>query len=306
MILNALDEILFWDDINLLKAFIQKNIKEFYPHNYEEFYKRKESFFASVIPNKAEFERRLENYAENGRPMWISGRNGLSDDIDTDTIIKAISVNSQRYNGEKKAEQASKWQKNAPSFWQFYSDSILHTKNNIILELTVGAGGGTNAVMRNMKNTDYYMGADIDFACAKNADAIAKHYEVNGLGIATSLWNLPFEDGMFTSVCCNAGLEECREIPTVLSEAYRVLAPNGKMVLHCLHWRKAQGRDLFDKYGFTEKEALHWLKAVRLYADPNDVARQLLNFGMISTARKKDAVLGEILVYEKAAYCTPQ
>ena len=116
MILNALDEVLFWDDIDRLKTFTRKNMIEFHPHNYEEFYKRKESFFASVIPDKSEFERRLENYAENGRPVWISGRNGLSDDMDTNTMIKAISVNSQRSNGEKKASQASKWQKNAPSF----------------------------------------------------------------------------------------------------------------------------------------------------------------------------------------------
>ena len=157
--------------------------------------------------------------------------------------------------------------------------------------------------MRNMKNTDYYMGADMDFVCAKNADALAKYYNVNGLGIAASLWNLPFEDRMFTSVCCNAGLEECREIPAILREAYRVLAPKGRIVLHCLGWRKAQGRDLFDRYGFSEAEALRWLKAVHLYADPHDVDRQLLDLGMISTARKTDAALGEILIYEKAAYC---
>ncbi len=299
MILNALDEVLFWDDIDVLKVFMRKNLEGYYPHSPDRFYNSKVAFFASVIPNKSEFLHRLERYAESGCPAWISGRNELSDDIDTDTMIKAISISSQTSNGEKKAAQASKWQENAPSFWQIYSDNILHTKNNIILELTVGAGGGTNAVMRNMKNTDYYMGVDIDFICAKNADALAKYYHINGLGIATSLWNLPFEDRMFTSVCCNAGLEECREIPTILSEACRVLAPKGRIVLHCLEGCKAQGRDLFDRYGFSEEEMLYWLKKVRLYVSADEVEKLLSVYGLKKIERKTDETLGCILIYEK-------
>ena len=188
MILNALDEVLFWDDIDTLKAFTKQNCDRFYPHDFENYYKNQESFFKSVIPNKAEFIRRLEKYAKVGLPLWISGRNELSDDIDAISMIKAISVSSKIGNGEQKAKQASKWQKNNPSFWNFYTENILHQQNNRILELTIGAGGGTNAIMSKMTPLDYYMGVDIDFVCAKNADALAKYYNINGLGIATSLW----------------------------------------------------------------------------------------------------------------------
>ena len=230
MIMNALDEVLFWDDIETLITFTKQNSKRFYPHDFENYRKSQDSFFKSVIPDKAEFIRRLQHYAAVGKPIWIAGRNGLSDDIDADTMIKAISVSSKISNGEQKAKQASKWQENNPSFWKFYADNILHLKNNRILELTVGAGGGTNAVMKEMTECDYYMGVDIDFVCAKNADALAKYYGINGLGIATSLWKLPFDDCMFTSVCSNVGLEECREIPTIVAEAYRVLKPGGLFI----------------------------------------------------------------------------
>ena len=85
---------------------------------------------------------------------------------------------------------------------------------------------------------------------------------INGLGIATSLWHLPFEDNMFTSVCSNAGLEECREIPTIIQEAYRVLMPGGKIVLRCLNTDKTQSYARFEQYGFSEEEMIASFKHI--------------------------------------------
>ena len=299
MILNALDEVLFWDDIDTLKVFTKQNCDRFYPHDFENYHKNQESFFKSVIPNKAEFIRRLENYANVGQPFWISGRNELSDDIDANSMIKAISVSSKINNGEQKAKQASKWQENNPSFWKLYTNNILHQQENRILELTIGAGGGTNAVMREMTHRDYYMGVDIDFVCAKNADALAKYYNINGLGIATSLWKLPFEDCMFTSVCSNAGLEECREIPTIIEEAYRVLMPGGKIVLHCLNTNKMQAYARFEQYGFSEEEMIYWAKRIRMYMSAKGVEELLRAVGFKFYKRLMDEKLGSILVFEK-------
>ena len=229
----------------------------------------------------------------------MSGRNGLSDDIDAPSLTKAIRVSSKVVNGRKKAQTASEWQKRNPSFWRFYTDNVLHRESNRVLELTIGAGGGTNAVMSRMSERDDYIGVDIDFVCAKNADALAKHYQVNGLGMATLLWNLPFEDGMFTSVCCNAGLEECREIPTILSEAVRVLAPNGRIVLHCLREEKVLWYSDFEKYGFTANETKEWLRKVRLFSDVEQVKALLIANGMKMIGLMEDAALGYVLVFEK-------
>ncbi len=299
MILNALDEILFWEEIDILKAFTKQNADNFYPHDFENYCKNKALFFKSVITNKAEFIRRLEKYAEAGQPVWISGRNELSDDIDIDSMIKAISISSKISNGEKKAIQASNLQINNPLFWNFYTDNILYNNDNRVLELTIGAGLGTNAVMKKMTERDYYMGVDIDFVCAKNADAIAKYYNINGLGVATSLWKLPFDDCMFTSVCSNAGLEECREIPTIIREAYRVLAPGGKIVLHCLNTNKIQNYEMFEQYGFSSEEIIYWLKQVRMYASVECVERLLSDFGFKFKKRMIDKKLGSILVFQK-------
>ena len=299
MIMNALDEVLFWDDIETLITFTKQNSKRFYPHDFENYRKSQDAFFKSVIPDKAEFIRRLQQYAAVGKPIWIAGRNGLSDDIDADTMIKAISVSSKISNGEQKAKRASKWQENNPSFWNFYTDNILQLESNRILEITVGAGGGTNAVMKQMTDRDYYMGVDIDFVCAKNADALAKYYGINGLGIATSLWKLPFDDCMFTSVCSNVGLEECREIPTIVAEAYRVLKPGGKIVLHCVSTRKMQSYERFEQYGFSEEEMIYWSKEIRMYTSPQGVEELLNSAGFKFYGRLVDEKLGSILVFEK-------
>ena len=299
MVLNALDEVLFWEDIDILKLFVKQNLERFYPHDREGYRKNSEMFFKSAIPSKDEFIRRLKVYKETGAPVWISGRNGLGDDIDTATMVKAISVNSKIGNGERKAAQASKWLENNPSFWSFYVDNILNLQENRILELTVGAGGGTNAVMSRMTDRDYYMGVDIDFVCAKNADALAKFYSVNGLGLVASLWNLPFEDCMFTSVCCNAGLEECREIPTIIREAHRVLITGGKFVLHCLHENKIQSYSRYKQFGFSEEEILYWSKKIRMYSSAKDTELLLINSGFKRIDQIDDDNLGFILVYEK-------
>lgn len=299
MVLNALDEVLFWDNIPVLKDFINENTRKYYPHDFEKYYSEKNAFLMEHIPDKSAFESKLLTYIKDGSPIWISGRNGLSDDIGASALRKAIRVSSRTENGRKKANTASEWQKRNPLFWQFYSENVLYRDCNCVLELTIGAGGGTNAVMSCMSEQDDYIGVDMDFVCAKNADALAKHYQVNGLGMATSLWNLPFEGGMFTSVCCNAGLEECREILTILSEAVRVLAPNGRIIIHCLREEKVLWYSYFEEYGFTMREAQDWLRKVRLFSDIEQVKELLAANGLTLIEQVEDAVLGYIIVFEK-------
>ncbi len=299
MILNAMDEVLFWENIPLLCNFISQNAAKYFPHNPESFYKEKDAFFAKNIPDKNDFLRRLQHYAENGTPTWVSGRNQLSDNITLIDLQKAIKVSSTIENGKKKAAQAERIFANVPAFWNFYTENILHAPNNTVLELTIGAGCGTTAVMQNMKENDFYIGVDIDFTCAKNADALAKHFGVNGLGIATSLWNMPFDDEMFTCVCSNVGLEECREIPTILKEAIRVLASGGRLVLHCVHAEKSPWYPYFAKYGFFTDQARDWLQALRLYAGIEQIEYLAKRCGLKAVKKYFDQVRGAVLVFEK-------
>lgn len=299
MILNALDEVLYWENIELLKAKMSELFSKYYPHNPEKYFNEKEKFYNETIPDRKEFLRRIEYYSKNGNCKWVSGRSILSNDITEADLRKAILNNCKLENGQKKARMAEKIIDKDLDFWNFYSGNVLYTSNNTVLELTIGAGLGTAAVMRNMKDSDLYIGADIDFLCAKNADAIAKYYDVNGLGLVTSLWNMPFDDAMFTAVCCNAGLEECREITVIIKEAVRVLLPKGRLVFHCIDIKKNNWRMMFNYFGFTDEETDFWLRKVRLYSDISQIEEYVFGYGMRLLDKKYDKEKGYVLVFEK-------
>ena len=129
--------------------------------------------------------------------------------------------------------------------------------------------------------------------------AIARYFDVNGLGIAASLWNLPFENEIFTVVCSNQGLEECREIPVIIEEAARVLKKKGRFVLHCVKSEKSLWHSYFTNYGFTNEETREWLRKVRLFSDVEQVIEVAKICGFQLIEQIQDAVRGYILTLEK-------
>ena len=62
MVLNALYEVLFWDNIPLLKSFIYQNVLKNYPHNPEAFYAEKDMFIKQHIPDQETFLSKLAYY----------------------------------------------------------------------------------------------------------------------------------------------------------------------------------------------------------------------------------------------------
>lgn len=301
MVVNALDEILFWEDFFAFRARIRILSAKYYPHDPESYFREKGEAFQESIPTREEFLRRLAYYEKHGSPLWTSGRNAAIDDLSATDMEKAFLNCTAEQGAERAASMEKTLSANRPRF-EHYAEAILHRDRNTVLELTVGAGLGSGAVMRKMKECDSYFGVDIDFRCAKNADGLAKHYGVRGLGMAASLWNLPFDDGVFSSVCCHCGLNECREVPTILREAVRVLAPSGRIVLSCLNLdRVSMGLPCFLSYGFSEEEATALMERVRMYAGFASVDRILTALGCIRVdSRPWENGAGRTLVYEKA------
>ncbi len=301
MIFNALSEILFWEDMPVLKRFIEENTRKYYPHDSEGYYREKDRFLSEMIPDRAEFIRRLEVYADRGGPVWVSGKNGHIDEITEENIHKALRVHGKRERAKETAEKVEKMIAAAPKRWAVYTNAALWTDENCILELTVGAGGGTAAIMRQMKEKDLFIGVDIDFKCAKNADSLAEYYGVSGAGIAASLWNLPFENEIFTSVTCRRGLEECREVPTIINEAGRVLKSGGRAVFACSIWEKSQSHPYFEKYGFTYDETVAWLKRLRLHSGIEGLIELAKTAGLKLSDRHDFQNSGTVVVFEKTA-----
>lgn len=268
MVIGEFVEILFWDDISKLLQKEHELRTKYAPNKTKDeaqrYNEEKMKFILQEIPTKEEFLRRIEYYETHGKSVWVAGRNPCCDELSISQLQKAY---ANELRGAERAENLERARTGWAKHIDFYSDCILSNDENKILELTIGAGFGTAAVVHNMRESDFYVGVDIDYKCVKNAEGILRHYGKSGVGIATSLWNLPFEDGTFLTVCSHLGIDECREIPTILSEAVRVLEPGGEIVLTLNDTGYTRILRYTDLYNIDKENAMKCLRRVRKYAD---------------------------------------
>lgn len=266
MIVSELDEVLYWNSIGQLIEKIKFLQHQFFPDNTDQYQPEKVKFYLETISSRADFFERLAFYKMNGKPIWVSGKNQNIDDITLETIQKVYNYATVD-NGKLRAEAMENAMRSWATHLDFYSNKVLSGSGNFILELTVGAGLGTAAVIKKMKNNDKHIGVDIDFRCAKNADGIGRYYQANALGVCCNLWDMPFEDEMFSIVCSHFGIDECREMPTIIKEAARVLKPGGKIVFACRNNGYIHHKRVFDLFNIAENEAVECLYDVRLYSN---------------------------------------
>lgn len=288
MVGNEWDDILYWEDYAPFAQF-QRELNLKYdlnnPVEYEKRQAERDSFYRSTIPTKEEFIKRFEQYALLGKPQWVQGHHRLVNEFTEEELLKAFHFASEEHGLTCVAVAEKSRLGWAARHLPYYSSKVCDTnsKSHRIMEMTVGAGVGTNAIVRSMTNDMYYIGVDIDFVCAKNADAIGRIYQKNALGVCASLWHLPFEDNLFDVVCSHFGLDECREIPTILDEATRVLKVGGKLVLVSRHNTWLRRHAIFEKYGIDEKQVLNLMQQVRLYADFEQLDALVKERGFIQT-----------------------
>jgi len=272
MIGNEWDDILYWEDYESFAQFIS-DLNQKYdcrnPLDYERWCQERNAFYSRTIPTKQNFIERFERYTLLGKPYWVDGHHKIINELTNKDLLKSYCFASDENVAERIAiaEKArTGW---AAKHLSYYAKKICSAadKQHLIMEMTVGAGVGTNAIVRSMTNEMHYIGVDIDFICAKNADVIGRFYHKNALGICTSLWCLPFANAMFDVVCSHFGLDECREIDTILNEASRVLKTGGRLILVSRHNAWLRRHAIFEKYDIDKELALNLMRQVRLYAD---------------------------------------
>ena len=287
MVGNEWDEILYWEDYTPFAQFIGEINQKYNCADslqFQQWCEERDAFYRRTIPTKEEFVRRFQWYAHHGKPHWIEGHHKLINELTEEELLRSYYYASET-NGIDRVSVAEKarlgW---AAQHLAYYTEIVC--ANAIpyrIMEMTVGAGVGTNAIVRSMTDTMYYVGVDIDFLCAKNADVIGRYYGKNALGICASLWNLPFADGIFDVVCSRFGLDECREIDTILDEAARVLKTGGKLILVSRNNGWLRRHAIFKKYGIDEMQAHSLMRQVRLYADFEQLDTLITERGFLKT-----------------------
>ena len=287
MVNNEWDDILYWENYAPCREMLLELERKYGddPANGESWYREHYDFYKQTIPDKEEFIRRFQYYELHGKPHWIEGHHRTMNELTREELMDSFR-HVTRENGEycvgvsEKARLGWAARHLAP-----YAEKVCvaTSDEHKIMEMTVGCGVGTNAIVRSMTEKMFYAGIDIDFVCAKNADAIGRYYGKNAIGICASLWNLPFSDNLFDVVCSHFGFDECREIPTILKEAVRVLKPGGKFVSVSRHSAWLRRREIFESYGISENEALELMRRVRLYADFEQFDTLATEMGLVKT-----------------------
>lgn len=138
MILDALEEVLFWDNIPLLMNFTAENLKRYHPHDYEGYRLEKEKFLQKQIPTKDAFVHRLEYYLDKGKPLWVSGRSAQVDELTGADLERTFQIHLTAERARQTAEKVEGFASKDADFYGFYTDNALHTKENRVLDLTVG------------------------------------------------------------------------------------------------------------------------------------------------------------------------
>lgn len=294
MVFGEFREILFFREINKMIEFENNLRARLKPSEAEKAWAETSKYIKAKIPDREAFLERLEDYAQNGKPVWYAGRNPCCDDLSDRQLIKSYMNFFRGAEREKMLTNAS-W----ATHINYYAEKVLECEG-MTLEMTVGAGLGTAAVASKMSDSDFLTCVDIDFKCVKNADGILSHFGKRGVGIATSLWNLPFDDETFSTVCSHFGIDECREIGMVFSEAVRVLKPDGRIVLASNESGYRRTKPYFDMYGIDRPEAQNLLKRVRHYADKQQIDDIMSKHGLTEIDYKSFGAR-YVAVYEKQA-----
>ena len=289
MILNELIEVLFWNNINEYISFQKENDAKYGSDNPDEYFKQRNIFLVNKIKTKETFIKFIENYNISGKPVWLGSEQKAQncDNMRNNDISDAL-----RYGSYEHGEEIYRLYEDMANTWAIhiddYGNAVNNQNNNFILELTVGAGLGTCAVISNLLPDSHMISADIDFRCAKNADGLAKYFKVDDrvCGINANLWLLPFEDSVFDTVCTHYGLDELREVPTVLKETSRVLKKGGKFIVMARKYPFNRHSDIMGLFNITEKECNSLLKKSRMYSGFDDLAEGAGNNGLILIDQK--------------------
>ena len=298
MIQNELITVLFWDDMAQYMCFEKSLYADYFPATNtaplntpapEAYSKKLRQYWVDKIQTKAEFVRRIHNYAASQDTLrWEDQSTPHCETLRQDNILGAL-----KNGGYKNGERRYQLYKEMASAWAFhlkdYAAAVHGAQNDaMILELSVGAGLGTCAVVETLLPANHMYGVDIDFECARNVDGIAAYFNVSDrvCGLGANFWFLPFPDNVFDCVCAHYGLDESREVQAVLGEAARVMKPGGRLVALVRKNPYARQKFILDMFGIAQGESRELLQKARLYSGVEDLAALAAQHGLLLTSQK--------------------
>jgi len=278
MVLHELLDVLFWRDIKELVQFYKELDEKYWSHELkaptdpDEYRKQTNAYIVDYVKTKENFIKIIDEYNISGKPIWQEQAAQNCDNLSRRDIPNALQRGSYE-NGER----LSLRHENAGNTWALhledYGKAVNYRDDTDILELSIGGGLGTYGVIKNLSPNNRMISIDIDFACVKNADGIAKYFNVADrvCGLNANFWFLPFENGVLDTICTHYGLDESGELPTVLKEVSRVLKNGGRFAAIARKNPYDRHKRYMDLFDIAELECTPLLKKARLYSGFDDL-----------------------------------
>jgi len=296
MVLNELVHVLMWREIKAYEQTVQA-LWDTYgddPNDPDLPLKKHLEHLHETIKTKAEFIRRINDYAANGALTWSSQVSPHCDIIVREDIDSGLSY-SVSESGAARHKHCEKALAGWATHLKDYGQAVNNRDGQYILELATGAGMGTWAVVKDfpaMPNSRL-LSIDIDYPCTRNAEGIAQYFGVaNRVGsLPANFWFLPFADEMFDCICTHYGLDESREVQRTLQEVSRVLQPGGRFVVVARKNPYDRQKRLMNLFNISAEEGNPLLNKARLYSGPDN---------LIATAQAHQLTLVDKTVYEPA------
>ena len=185
--------------------------------------------------------------------------------------------------GKRRAEQMksmiAKWAAHVPQ----YATEVVDAAPTVILELGCGSGLGTSALLEKGLGDARLLSVDIDFACCRIADGLARWYEVKDRvdPIVASFWFLPLKDSSTDVVCAHYGVDEAREVTRILEEVARVLVGNGLFVNVSRADPTLRLSQWLEPLGFADGELKELATMSDLYSGPDMLIETAGRCGLI-------------------------
>jgi SAM-dependent methyltransferase len=294
MYVNELLHALFWRDLAELREFYAALTRRYFPDgaaqptNADAYARELDAWLKGKIPSPDVFYARVDDYAANAKPLWQADRAHSCAELPADELRSAIHRGTATHGRELiRRFSDTHW---ADIHFAQYVPAVTERADANILELATGAGHGTYAVMRALERNSIFISVDVDFAAARNANALAAALELSdrACGLNANFWYLPFGNGSIDVVCSHYGLDESGEIQRTLAEVARVLKRGGWFVNVGREHPEARHSKYFALFGASIEQHREVAKKLRLYSGFDDlnelaqtVALKLVSYDVI-------------------------
>ena len=182
---------------------------------------------------------------------------------------------------EKHLKKIREWSKDLESFREMIK-IVKNFSPNKLLDMCSGGGFFLTRLIEKYRDFKEFYSFDIDYICAKRVEGTLMYYNLldKSLPLVTDARLMPFKQNYFDVITNNCGFNQILGLTSAVREAYRVLKPEGKLVIRenygITRWNNSKTRR---DIGFSIDELIKLHKYCDIYIDKESFIKILEKYG---------------------------